>query len=55
MAEKKKSNRGRKPIPDKKLQVSIWVRKSIIEDTFGGMGNLQTFLLNSVNEYERSG
>jgi hypothetical protein len=32
----KKSNRGRKPISDKKVQVSLYIRQSRI-DKFGGI------------------
>lgn len=32
----KKSNAGRKPVPDKKVQVSLYIRQSEIEK-FGGL------------------
>ena len=39
----KKSNAGRKPVPDKKVQVSLYVPKSQI-DRFGDVEQLKTAL-----------
>jgi len=39
----KKSNRGRKPISDKKVQVSLYIRQSKI-DKFGGIDELKDAL-----------
>ncbi len=39
----KKSNRGRKPISDKKVQVSLYIRQSKI-DKFGGIDGLKDAL-----------
>ena len=39
----KKSNAGRKPISDKKVQVSLYIRQSKIEE-FGGIDGLKDAL-----------
>lgn len=36
----KKSNAGRKPVPDKKVQVSLYIRQSEIEK-FGGIEKMK--------------
>jgi hypothetical protein len=43
----KKSNRGRKPISDKKVQVSLYIRQSKI-DKFGGIEELKDVLYDFV-------
>ena len=43
MKKVKKSNRGRKPISDKKVQVSLYIRQSKI-DKFGGIDELKKAL-----------
>lgn len=44
----KKSNRGRKPISDKKVQVSLYIRQSKI-DKFGGIDGLKDALYEFVD------
>lgn len=39
----KKSNAGRKPVPDKKVQVSLYIRQSEIEK-FGGLDEFKKAL-----------
>jgi hypothetical protein len=41
--KEKKSNAGRKPISDKKIQVSLYIRQSKI-DKFGGIEELKDAL-----------
>jgi hypothetical protein len=43
----KKSNRGRKPISDKKVQVSLYIRQSKI-DKFGGIDEFKNALYDFV-------
>ena len=43
MLKTKKSNAGRKPVPDKKVQVSLYVPKSQIEK-FGDVEDLKNAL-----------
>ncbi len=43
----KKSNAGRKPVTDKKVQVSIYIERSKIEN-FGGLNELKKSLYDFV-------
>ena len=50
----KKSNRGRKPISDKKVQVSLYIRQSKI-DKFGGIDGLKDALYEFVAMRSQNG
>lgn len=50
----KKSNRGRKPISDKKVQVSLYIRQSKI-DKFGGIDELKDALYEFVAVRSQNG
>lgn len=50
----KKSNRGRKPISDKKVQVSLYIRQSRIEK-FGGIDELKDALYEFVDLRSQNG
>ena len=50
----KKSNRGRKPISDKKVQVSLYIRQSKI-DKFGGIDEFKKTLYEFVAMRSQNG
>lgn len=50
----KKSNAGRKPVPDKKVQVSLYVLGSQIE-TFGGLDEFKKALYEFVTLRPKNG
>jgi hypothetical protein len=50
----KKSNRGRKPISDKKVQVSLYIRQSKI-DKFGGIDELKDAIYEFVDLRSQNG
>jgi hypothetical protein len=52
--KEKKSNAGRKPISDKKVQVSLYIRQSKI-DKFGGIDGLKDALYEFVAMRSQNG
>lgn len=54
MKKNKKSNAGRKPVPDKKVQVSLYIRQSEI-DKFGGLDEFKKALYEFVTLRSHNG
>jgi len=48
----KRKNAGRKPVSDKKVQVSFYIKKSII-DSVGGMDKFKEKVLRYIERYLR--